>query len=397
MHSRCRFGILVAFVLGWIAAPVWAQEPQTQTAPPAAEPAETPVDPGYHFTIEKRIPCTPIKNQGRTGTCWCFATASFIESEIMRMGNGQHELSEMFIVRNVYLDKGQNYLLRQGKTNFSEGALAHDFIRAAGQYGLVPDSAYAGLPNGISRHDHAEMFGVLESIIKTYQSNRRPSNRWRNVFNAVMDVYLGQPPAEFSYREKTYTPLSFAQALGFQADDYVSLTSYTHHPFGKSFPLEIPDNFSSGQFKNVPIDDLVATIDNAIANGYSVAWDGDVSERGFSRQNGLAILPANPNRANLFQVRGEELKVDQQMRQQSLLNFTTTDDHLMHLVGIARDPEGKKYYLIKNSWGPVGEYDGYLYMSEAYVRLKTVAILVHKDAVPQKEPQPKAPQPNDKT
>ncbi len=364
---------------------------QTQDAPanPLAEQAAP--DPGYVFTIEKQVQCTPIKNQGRTGTCWCFATASFIESEVMRMGKGTHDLSEMFIVRNIYLDKGQNYLLRQGKTNFGEGALAHDFIRAAGRYGMVPDEVYSGLQNNMTAHDHSEMAGVLEAVIKKYTENRRPSSRWREVFNGIMDVYLGPAPTEFSYQGKTYTPKSFAQELGFDPHNYISLTSYTHHPFGESFPLEIPDNFSSGQFLNVPIDDLVATIDNAIANGYSVAWDGDVSERGFSQQNGLAVLPKNPNRGDLFQTRGEEMEVTQDMRQETLLNFTTTDDHLMHLVGIARDPDGKKYYIIKNSWGPVGKHQGLLYMSEAYVRLKTVAILIHKDAMPkdQSEEKPK--------
>ncbi len=357
-------------------------------ATPETDPVEE-VSPGYDFTIEKEIGRTNVKNQGNTGTCWCFASASFIESEIMRMGKGEHDLSEMFVVRNIYQDKANNYIMRQGKTNFGEGALAHDFIRAASYHGMVPNSVYTGLDNGAQGHNHAEMVKVLEGMVKGLAEQKTLSEKWPAALDGVMDVYLGSAPTEFSYQGETYTPNSFSQEMGFDADNYVNLTSYTHHPFGRSFALEIPDNFSSGQFKNLPIDDLVSAIDHAIANGYTVAWDGDVSERGFSRTNGLAILPKEPGRRDLFKVRGEEVAVDQKMRQTTLGNRSTTDDHLMHLVGIARDADGKKYYLIKNSWGDVGKHNGYLYMSEPYLRLKTVAILMHKDAMPSEKEETK--------
>ncbi|MGI9517479.1 MAG: aminopeptidase C [Pirellulaceae bacterium] len=350
------------------------------------EQAEEELPREYTFTVEKSLECTDVETQGQTGTCWCFATASFIESELIRQGKGLHELSEMFVVKNIYNDKARNFLLRKGKTNFSEGALAHDFINAAGRHGLVPDEVYSGLINGAESHNHSEMAAVLEGMLEALVQQRRLSDDWDEAFQAVLDTYLGDSPQEFSYQGETYTPQSFAEHVGFNADNYVSYTSYTHHPFDRPFVLEIPDNFSNGSFHNVPIDQLVDIIDNAIANGYTVAWDGDVSEKGFSGSKGVAVLPADPGRRDALTVPGDELDVTQEMRQETFEEYSTTDDHLMHLVGIARDQHGTKYYIIKNSWGETGPHDGYLYMSEAYVRLKTVAILIHKDAAEAGEP-----------
>ena len=335
----------------------------------------------YNFEVVKTCDATDVKSQDATGTCWSFATASFIESEALRMGKGKHNLSEMFVVKNIYKDKATNYVLRQGKAQFSQGALAHDFLNAAGRHGVVPDDVFDGLDEGKTRHDHSEMETVLTGMLEKMAAKKKLSPKWQDAVAGVLDVYLGKAPEKFQYRERSYTPKEFAKELGFDRDNYVSLTSYTHHPFNKDFVLEIPDNFSNGLFHNVPIDDIVKTIDNAIENGYTVAWDGDVSEKGFSAGRGIAVLPENANRRDLFTNIGPEKKVTQEMRQDTFLSFSTTDDHLMHLVGISKDAAGNKYYMIKNSWGKIGPYEGYIHMSEAYVRLKTVAIILHKDAV----------------
>ncbi len=340
---------------------------------------------GYAFTVESKLPCTKVKSQDRTGTCWSFATASFVESELIRTGQGEHDLSEMFIVKNTYKDKARNYVLRQGKANFSEGALAHDLLNAVKRHGLVPESKYSGLVDGKKRHDHSEMTALLTGMLQAVVKRKSLSPKWKQSFNKILDVYMGTAPQQFEYQGKTYSPQSFAKSLKFNPNDYVSLTSFTHHPFNESFVLEIPDNYSNGSFHNVPIDDIVKTIDRAIKNGYSVAWDGDVSEKGFVSGRGLAVLPKNPSSSRMYREPVEEMKVTQEMRQKTFENLSTTDDHLMHLVGIARDKNGKKYYIIKNSWGEIGPHKGYLYMSEAYVRLKTIAILVHKDMMPKKE------------
>jgi bleomycin hydrolase len=340
------------------------------------------VRPKYEFMIERSIECTPVKSQDATGTCWSFATSSFIESELIRREKGEHNLSEMFIVKNIYKDKAQNFVLRKGKANFSQGALAHDFINSASRYGFVPEEAYMGRENEEDKHDDSELeaitLGMLEGVIK----RPRLSEKWQQAFGKVLDTYLGETPEQFTYRGKSYSPKEFANSFDFRGDDYVNITSYSHHPFYEKFVLEIPDNFSNGSFYNVPIDDVTEIIDYALENGFSVAWDGDVSERGFSSGKGLAILPKNPNRGDLFIRVGEELEVDQAMRQETFMSYATTDDHLMHLTGSATDPAGNKYYLIKNSWGEKGPYKGYIHMSEAYVRLKTVSILVHKDGMP---------------
>jgi bleomycin hydrolase len=335
----------------------------------------------YTFDVKINLEHTEVKSQDQTGTCWCFAGASFIESELIRQGKGRHNLSEMFVVGNIYFDKALNYLLRKGKAQFGEGALAHDFLNAAERYGLVPDDVYSGLTDGDERHNHGEMAAVLEGMLKALVERRRLSDDWADAYRAVVDAYLGAAPAEFTYEGQTFTPRSFAEHLGFRADDYVSYTSYTHHPFGRPFVLEIPDNFSNGLFHNVPVNRLIRMMDEALQNGYTVAWDGDVSERYFSQNRGVAVLPEDPGRGDALSVPGPEQSVTQEMRQETFLNYSTTDDHLMHVVGLAHDQHGTKYYVIKNSWGQAGPHEGYLYMSEAFARLKTVAIILHREAV----------------
>lgn len=369
--------LIAATCMLWAAASLlgWSQ---TAAPAPAAPPAE------YQFTDVYRVDCTPVKSQGRTGTCWCFSTASFLESEAMRQGKGIHNLSEIFVVRNTYVDKVRNFILRQGKTNFGEGAMAHDLFRSFDEHGIVPDEVYTGLVDGATTHDHGELEGVLLGLAETYSKRRPPGANWDEVINAVLDVYLGKAPQEFSYQGQTYTPQSFAESLGISGDDYVGLTSYTHHPFGAPFALECPDNFAGGQFENMPIDDLVAAIDQALAQGYSVVWDGDVSEKGFLMNNGVAVLPAEGS-AEFAKAPGPEQAVTQEMRQQTFENFSTAEEHLMHLVGLAKDQNGNKYYIIKNSWGELGNHKGFLYMSENYLRLKTVAVTMHRDALPAKK------------
>ena len=351
------------------------------------EPKEKPAPKKYVFTIKHNHDATSVKNQGVTGTCWCFASASFLESELLREGKGEYNFSEMFIVKNIYMDKAFNYVHRNGKTNFSEGALAHDFIRAASRHGLVPEEVYDGLDEGVSQHDHAEMAAVLTGFLDGIVERRSLSPKWKKAFGAVVDTYLGSAPEKFEYNGKSYTAKSFAESIGFSEDDYVGITSFNHHPFGRECVLEIPDNFSSGAFMNVPIEQLVATIDHALENGYTVAWDGDVSERGFNRNRGLAIVPTEESASSAFKMPSEEIEFTQEMRQATFEDHTLTDDHLMHLTGVAVDQNGTKYYIIKNSWGEIGERDGYLYMSENYVRAKTIAITLHKDAVPETKPE----------
>lgn len=371
------FGLLVAFMLCFT---LTAQEGNQEV-----EKQEEAKPLAYDFDVKYNHDRTAVKNQGGTGTCWCFATASFFESELLREGKGELNVSEMFIVKNIYMDKAFNYIHRNGKANFSEGALSHDFVRAAGRYGLVPEEVYDGLDEGVTRHNHSEMVALLTGMLDGLKGKGRPSKKWKKAFESVIETYLGAAPKEFNYNGKTYTPKSFAESLGFSEENYVNITSFSHHPFGKPFVLEIPDNFSSGSYLNVPIDSLVATVDHAIENGYTVAWDGDVSERTFNSNQGLAIMPKDPGRRDVFKVPGEEIVVTQEMRQETFEDHSLTDDHLMHLTGIAYDPAGTKYYIIKNSWGEIGDHNGYLYMSEAYLRAKVIAITLHRDAVPNKE------------
>lgn len=345
----------------------------------------------YMFTKDSEIKTTPVKNQARTGTCWCFATVSFLETELLRLGRGEYDLSEMFIVHNAYPGKAENYLRYQGMANYGEGGQAHDVINQIRTFGIVPEEAYTGRNNGEEKHNHTEMVAVTKGMLKTMAENKsgKLSHRWEEAYKAVLDVYMGKMPENFTYKGKSYTPKSFADELGLKLDDYVELTSYTHHPFYTKFALEIPDNWSRGEYYNLPMDELMTVIDNALKNGYSVAWDGDVSEHEFSQKKGYAVLPfkdwddkSAPEKEQIITSPEVEKTVTQPDRQESFNNYTTTDDHLMHLVGLAHDQEGTKFYVTKNSWGTEQTNGGYLYMSDPYVRLKTVAIMIHKDAIP---------------
>ncbi len=342
----------------------------------------------YTFTDEKRIDCSSVKSQDRTGTCWCFSTASFLESELMRLGEEPIDISEMYLVRAIYQDKAQNYVLRQGKANFSQGSLAHDVFRAIDAVGIMPESAYDGKLISENKHNHSEMEKVLKGLLDGVIANKSISATaggaptWTKAFDAVLDSYMGAVPEYFDHDGMSTTADKLSMQYSINSDDYVHLSSFTHHDFYQPFILEIPDNYSNGSFFNVPITDLVSVIDHAIAQGYTLTWDGDVSEPGFSARDGLAILPKGRSKDIFFTEPGEEEQVTQASRQAAFESYATTDDHLMHIIGTAKDQHGTKYYIIKNSWGELSDYKGFLYMSEAYVQMKTVSITLHRDGLP---------------
>ena len=339
----------------------------------------------YGMKDEIMLDKTETKDQCRTGTCWSYSTISFLESELIRMGKGQHNLSEMFNVRMTYPKKAEMFLRYQGKYQFGPGSLCHDVINAMNNYGVMPEAAYTGINYDSERHDHGEMDAVLEGMMKALVEKRNAANgdAWRAAVDGVLDAYLGEVPTSFEYEGKKYTPMSFRDEMGLKASDYVNLTSFTHHPMYAPFVLEVPDNFSQGEFMNVGLDELENTVKYALENGYTLAWDADVSERGFSFKNGMAIYPAADTPKDVyFKKVLDEPAVTAEARQVGFDNYKTTDDHLMHIVGMAKDKNGNGYFIIKNSWGTGNATGGLQYVSMAYFRMKTIAILLHKDGVP---------------
>lgn len=377
------------------AIPLQAQKAKKQAA---AEPE------GFKFTTVVTLPATPVKNQSATGTCWCFATTSFMESELLRMGKGEYDLSEMFVVRKTYENRILDNYLRQGKGNLGPGSLSPSWTRVFNEDGLMPDEAYTGISYASPVHNHSELQSYINAVTEVPVKMKRISKESDEVTGAILDIYLGEVPETFTYKGQSYTPKSFAASLGLNMNDYVHITSFSHFPFYTEGLIEVPDNWEMNRFHNVPLDELISIMDNALNNGYTVNWDGDVSERGFSHANGVAINPditkmdlsAMTDRARfegmpsdrapipgMFDKPGPEINVTQEIRQKGYEAFVTSDDHLMHLTGIVKDQNGNKYYITKNSWGTDrNPHGGYLNMSESYVRAKTIFIMVHRDAIP---------------
>ena len=343
----------------------------------------TPLHVPQFFDV-KILKATPVKNQAMTGTCWCFATTSLVESEEIRKENRAIELSEMFTVRNMYIEKAKNYILRNGKAQFGEGGLGHDEIRAVASYGAMPLGEYTGLLNGQKSYDHQKLFGELQKYLDSVLRKKPISNDWLDGYVKILDGNLGVPPKEFSYNGKTYTPISFAkEVLRFNPDDYVSLTSFTHQPYYQSFVLQVPDNYSNGSFYNLPLNELINAVKYAIDKGYTVTWDADVSNRGFMQSIGLALNLDNATSYTRDQINPDvkEASYDAATRQQLYENLTTQDDHLMHITGVEKSKNGKTFFMVKNSWGQVGPFDGYINVSEAYLAINTVSLVIPKAAL----------------
>ena len=360
----------------------------------------------YKFTKVAHLDATPVQSQGRTATCWSFSGLSFFESELIRKGNKNPAiLSVMYVVRKSYENKADKYIRMDGKINFSEGGAFHDIPWVIKNYGIVPYDIYNGLV-GSESYDHAEFFEVLNGAVQGLlkfgaSSSNGISPNWKPAISGILDAYLGKDIKEFEFKGKKYTPQSYAQAIGLNMDDYVSLTSFTNHSLYSKCQLAIPDNYNWGDSYNVNLNDLMTTVEFALSKGYTLAWGADVSEKGFSFKNGIALVPEDPNsiqvvgkdnknfsdagadkNANAFLSPVKELAITEEIRQKGYDQKTTTDDHGMHIVGLYTDQNGSKYVLVKNSWGTSNYPKGYLYVSEQYFRYKTINIYLHKEGIP---------------
>ena len=396
------------FAIGFILTGLTAFGGNTDKIAPSFDDPDivVPDSTGFKFTDVKVNPTTSVKNQNKSGTCWSFAATSFLEEDIMRRGGESLDLSEMYSVRNCYIDKAKKYIRTGGKSNFSQGGASTDVLYVADNYGIIPDNYYPGLNYGEENHVHGELEAVMKAYLDAVlkNPNKKLSTAWLPGLIGILDAYLGEVPETFVVNGKTYTPREYADELGIRGDDFISLTSYTHHPFYESFALEIPDNWTWAESMNIPMEEMKAAVDNALEKGYTVCWSADVSEGGFQWRNGFALLPEEKSDKDLegtelsrwvqlsakdreketYKIKGpvKERTVTQESRQKTFDNYETTDDHGMVIVGTAVDQEGNKYYKVKNSWDTNQLYEGYLYVSEPYFLEKTLSVLVNKSAVP---------------
>ncbi len=383
---------LLSLLIVCFSVNTWAQE----TVEPKGET--------FEFTTVKEIPITSVKNQSSSSTCWSFSGLALVEAELLRMGKGDYDLSAMYVVHKNYQEKAEKFIRMHGATNFSAGGSFDDVLQCIKDHGIVPMTAQPGLNYGEDIHKHNELDrglrAYMDAIVKN--PNRKLTTAWQRAVGGILDAYLGECPEEFVYNGAKYTPKSFAASLGFNPDDYVSITSYTHHPFYTSFPIEIPDNWRWAESYNVPMNEMMDIIDRAMDKGYTVAWAADVSERGFSRQ-GVATIPdldvpegpgsdqahwlgltQKEREEKIYGATGpvKEKTITQEMRQVAYDNYETTDDHGMLIYGTAKDQKGNPYYMIKNSWGTENPYKGTWYISRPFVEYKTMSIVVHKDVLP---------------
>jgi len=382
---------LLVFVLFFFAAVTFAQKDTTATD-------------SFKFTIVKQNKITPVKNQANSGTCWSFSALGFFESELLRLGKPEVDLSEMFVVHHSYSDKADKYVRMNGTINFAEGGSFYDVMYVLKNYGIVPEAEMTGLNYGEDKHRHGELDALTSAYAKVIVSNpnKKLSTAWKTGFDGILDAYIGQCPKEFTVNGKKFNPLTYEQSLGLNMEDYISLTSFTHHPFYTKFAVEIPDNWRWSESYNIPMDELMSVFDNAIQKGYCVAWASDVSEKGFTKK-GIAVdpetkvtnlpgsdqakwlnIPQKELDDKIYKVTKpqQEIKVTPEVRQAGFDNYQTTDDHGMVIFGTANDQNGTKYYMVKNSWGTESRYKGIWYASETFVKHKTIDILVHKDAIP---------------
>lgn len=344
------------------------------------------------FTTVKNLDRTEVDDQNRTSTCWSFSSLSFFESELLRMGKGKVNLSEMFVVRKTYEDKADMYVRMQGNHSFSPGGQFHDALNVWKKYGMLPQTAYPGLSYGERKHNHQELDELLSAMVKVVVKapNGHISPSWKQALSGTLDAYLGKVPETFDVNGKKYDPKSYAQSLGLNPDDYIMVSSFSHHPYYGRFILEVPDNWAMGEVYNLPLNELAEVMDHAINNGYTFAWGSDVSDKGFSWRNGVAIVPearwedlgkAEADSMTTWPVK--QRTITPEMRQAAFDNYETQDDHGMHITGMAKDQNGTKYYIVKNSWGTKSnDCDGFMYASESYVLYKTTAILLHRNALP---------------
>lgn len=373
----------------------------------AAEPKDSVKSNKPVFTTIKANPITSIKDQNRSGTCWAYSTLSFLESEILKNSGKTYDLCETFVVSHTYMDRAVKTVRMHGDVSFSQGGSAYDPIYCLQNYGICPEEAMAlpGTPIGDSLNNYNEFFTVMTPYVEALakSSAKKLTPAWKKGLQGIIDAYIGEKPTEFEYEGKKYTPKTFTESLGLNLDDYVSITSYTHHPFWKPFVVEVQDNWRWHQSYNVPIEELTRIIDNAIMEGYTIMWGGDVSEDGFTRK-GLGIaydaklvqnlsgsdaarwlrLPATKKseKYDSLGVNAPELVPTQEMRQEAYDNWETTDDHGMHIYGIAKDQNGREYYMVKNSWGEYGDYKGTWYMTKAFVTYKLMDMMLNKNALP---------------